>query len=311
MAHTVILPYTRGMVNSPVYSPKSFPTSFSKNCWIVLGFVVAVILWGAVVRATGSGAGCGAHWPLCNGEMIPGLARYQTLIEWIHRATSGLSLVAVLGLGWKAFQVFPPGAIQRRYAVAAMVGIVMEALIGAALVLLRLVEHDQSLDRAISIALHLTNTCFLVGALALLAEGAAWPKPSARRRQGGWVLAGFVVLAAAGAWTALGDTLFAVSSFQEGWVRDWARDAHFLERLRILHPILAVSWVAGVVPWLLSIPKLQGRQAPQIAIGLILFNLVLGGANVIFAAPLALQILHLAVANALWVSLVLSWVRGA
>lgn len=286
---------------------------------MTLIFVIGVILWGALVRATGSGAGCGEHWPLCNGEMLPVLARHQTWIEFIHRATSGLSLLVVIVLGGWARRVFPDGHPGRRLAFLSVIGIVIEAAIGAALVLLRLVEHDQSLDRAVSIAFHLANTCFLVGTLALLCRAARegpsvcqriWPLPGRLWSSGFHWLIGFVILAAAGAWTALGDTLFAVSSFQEGWVRDWARDAHFLERLRIVHPILALGWVAGVIPWLLSIPRERASGASRAALACIVVNLALGGANVIFAAPLVLQILHLAVANALWVSLVLSWSEG-
>jgi cytochrome c oxidase assembly protein subunit 15 len=284
---------------------------FARLSLFSLFFVIGVILWGALVRATGSGAGCGEHWPLCNGEMLPSIARYQTAIELTHRVTSGASLLLVLALWLRSRSVFPKGHEARRFAAISAVGIVIEAAIGAALVLLRLVEHDASLDRAISIALHLVNTCLLVGALALTwrATGQRPDEvPGPGKRSGAIWLAGFVVLAAAGAWTALGDTLFAVSSFQEGWVRDWARDAHFLERLRIVHPVLAVGWVAGTVPWLLEIRRqpAASRWATR-ALVLMVANLVIGGLNVLLAAPLALQILHLAVANGLWVALVLCW----
>jgi heme A synthase len=281
---------------------------FARFTLFSLVFVIGVILWGALVRATGSGAGCGAHWPLCNGEMLPTIARYQTLIEFAHRATSGLSLLLVLGVWVRAQRLFPARHEVRRFALLSAVGIVIEAGIGAALVLLRLVEHDTSLDRAVSIALHLVNTCFLVGALALTWRAATREVAPGARSGGVW-LSGFVLLAAAGAWTALGDTLFSVSSFGQGWARDWARDAHFLERLRILHPLLAVAWVSGVIPWLLEL-KRRGQWVSRWAgraLGLILANLLIGGLNVLLAAPLALQIVHLAVANALWVALVLSW----
>ncbi|MFN7685216.1 MAG: COX15/CtaA family protein [Oligoflexia bacterium] len=291
-----------------------------------LVFVVGVILWGALVRATGSGAGCGAHWPLCNGEMLPVISRNQTLIEFIHRASSGLSLLMVCAVGWVARRRFKDHARIRRLALLSVVGILIEAAIGAALVLLRLVEHDQSLDRAISIALHLANTCFLLGALTLLCRevvrvegavglaGAAGAGGKAREFgapalvQGNWVLGGFVVLAAAGAWTALGDTLFAPASFGEGWARDWARDAHFLERLRVVHPFLALGWVALTLPWLQGLRRAGLGGVPAVwALGLMVANVGVGGLNVLLAAPLALQILHLAVANGLWISLVLCW----
>ncbi|NDD92307.1 hypothetical protein EBZ37_09505 [bacterium] len=208
------------------------------------------------------------------------------------------------------------GHVLRRLAFWSMVAMTIEALIGAALVLLRLVEHDRSVDRAISIMLHLGNTCFLVAALALTARAAhyAWknqgaelptfPPPSASQKQGVWTLAGFVVVAAAGALTALGDTLFEVSSFQEGWIRDWAKEAHFLERLRVFHPVLALAWLALAISWLMS----RGTVWAKRSLVLALTNMTIGGVNVLLAAPIYLQVIHLLVANLLWIALVFAFV---
>jgi cytochrome c oxidase assembly protein subunit 15 len=291
------------------------PKRFQYLCVGTLVFVVGVILWGALVRATGSGAGCGQHWPLCNGEMLPSLSRYQTIIEFTHRLTSGLSLLLVFALGHFAFRLYPRGHVIRRLAGWSMVAIVVEALIGAGLVLLRLVEHDRSVDRAVSIVLHLGNTCILVGVLALTSWAAArarstdrarvLPVASAAHRQGAWVLVGFVILAGTGALTALGDTLFEVSSFRQGWIRDWAKDAHFLERLRVFHPLLALFWMGLAISWLQSQRSAWSRRA----LVFLLTNMVIGAANVLLAAPLVLQLLHLLVANLLWISLVLSYIE--
>jgi len=288
------------------------PKKFFQLCVLTLAFVVLVILWGALVRATGSGAGCGEHWPLCNGQMLPSLARYQTIIEFAHRLSSGLSLLAVFTMGHFAFRLYPKGHSVRRFVLLSMVAIVFEAAVGAGLVLLRLVEHDQSVDRAVSIAIHLVNTCFLVGALTVTAWCAVpgrvgrhrfFEGGSLGRTEGFWTLLGFIALSAAGALTALGDTLFQSKSFQEGWVRDWAQDAHFLERLRAFHPAFALFWMMLAVHWL------QSRSSSvwaRRAMGLLVSNLVIGAANVLLAAPLALQLVHLGVANALWICLVLS-----
>src|SRR5262249_24948503 len=69
--------------------------SLARFAWLLVVYNIAVILWGAYVRATGSGAGCGSHWPLCNGEIVPRAAQAQTLIEFTHRITSGISLLLV------------------------------------------------------------------------------------------------------------------------------------------------------------------------------------------------------------------------
>src|SRR5262245_62215656 len=74
------------------------PKAFIRFAWLTLGITIVVIVWGAVVRATGSGAGCGSHWPLCNGVVVPRSPSMATLIELGHRLTSGLALLLVLGL---------------------------------------------------------------------------------------------------------------------------------------------------------------------------------------------------------------------
>ena len=133
----------------------------------MLAWNVAVILWGAYVRATGSGAGCGAHWPLCNGEVVPRAPDTATLIEFSHRVTSGLALVLVFVLAVWIWRTMAAGHPARRAAIASLVFIVIEALLGAGLVLFRLVANDESLARAMVMPLHLANTMVLLLCLTL------------------------------------------------------------------------------------------------------------------------------------------------
>ena len=114
-------------------------TNFTRFAWGVLTLNIFVIIWGAYVRATGSGAGCGSHWPTCNGEVIPRDPSIQTMIEYSHRTTSGLALLAVTALLVVARRLFPAGHHVRRGAAASMVLILTEAAIGAGLVLFGLV----------------------------------------------------------------------------------------------------------------------------------------------------------------------------
>ena len=81
--------------------------NFTRYAWAVLAANLLVILWGAYVRASGSGAGCGSHWPLCNGEVVPHSPRIQTVIEFTHRAMSGVALLAVVALGGWSVLLFP------------------------------------------------------------------------------------------------------------------------------------------------------------------------------------------------------------
>src|SRR5579871_6089489 len=138
---------------------------FIRYAWVVLAWNLLVILWGAYVRASGSGAGCGSHWPLCNGEVVPHSPQIQTVIEFTHRAMSGVAFVAMIGLIWWSFALFPRRHRVRRATLFAMIFFAVEALLGAGLVLLHLVGDNASVGRAVYLALHLVNTQFLLAAL--------------------------------------------------------------------------------------------------------------------------------------------------
>ena len=183
----------------------------SRFAWGILAYTVFVILWGGFVRASGSGAGCGDSWPFCNGEIIPTNPALNTIIEFGHRVTSGLALPLVIILAVWAFRVFQTGSPVRKAAVASVVFMVLEAAIGAGLVLFEYVEYNPSLARAIWMAAHLVNTLFLVAAIALTAwwaGGASPPRGSLTRQTLAITAAivGVIVLGAGGAVTALGDT---------------------------------------------------------------------------------------------------------
>lgn len=280
--------------------------SYRAFSWFTLAFCVAVILWGAYVRATGSGAGCGRHWPLCNGEVIPLEPQLKTMIEFSHRLSSGISLLLVIGLFVWTRRLFPKGSFQRKIGALAFLAIVLEALVGAMLVLMRYVELDQSVGRAVSISLHLVNTLFLLATLTIVAFVPSeavprWSIPEAKLRL--WtrcLLAGFVFLGALGALTALGDTLFPVSQRSESESR------HFLEQIRIFHPIAALAWFGALWPWASHVSeRFPGLKPRAVAVvGIAAANLLLGLTNVLMQAPVGIQILHLLVADILWILLV-------
>jgi heme A synthase len=293
------------------------PARFRFFAWSVLAYNLAVILWGALVRATGSGAGCGGHWPLCNGDVLPEISQSATVIEFTHRVMSGAALIAVLALfGW-AWKVLPPRHPARRWAAWSLVFICSEALIGAALVLLGHVARNESVGRVYSLATHLVNTFLLLACLALTAWRAADPIPTAplrplspRRR---WpiaiALAAVIAVAVAGAITALGDTLFPASSLAQGVADDFAATANFLIRLRIVHPMLAV--LAGVYLATLAAPEYRERRAPRLRalsgwlLALVVTELIAGGVSVLLGAPIWMQLIHLLVADMVWIALVL------
>jgi cytochrome c oxidase assembly protein subunit 15 len=280
--------------------------------WLVLGYNVAVVLWGAVVRATSSGAGCGDHWPLCNGVVVQTHPQLATLIELAHRMTSGITVVAILLLLVWIFRRTVAGHLARITAVAATLLIFNEALLGALLVLLRLTADNHSPARAVYLTLHLANTLLLLAALALsadfLSSGAASNRRTVRFTQLPLTITGLVsilLVGMTGTMAALSDTLFPSSSFAAALAQDFSNSANWLERLRLLHPITAV--LAGLfICWLL----LRGIRRPadrRLTIGVLLLlalQCALGVADVVLLAPLWLQITHLLGADLLWIALV-------
>jgi heme A synthase len=285
---------------------------FATYAWFVLAFTVLVVLWGAFVRASGSGAGCGNHWPLCNGVVVPRAARVETLIEFSHRMTSGLSMLFVLGLIIWGFRLYGRGQAIRWGLVGAGVFILMEALIGAGLVLFGLTADNDSRARAISMALHLINTFLLMASLAYTAWLASGHTAPRFRGQGpvgaGWWLGliGIIFLGMSGAITALGDTLFPAESFSQGLQQDFGAGSHILLKLRVWHPFIAV----GVGLYVIFLALLLKRSRPgdavsrlaTLVITLVIVQLVAGAINVALLAPIWMQLLHLFLACSVWIT---------
>lgn len=298
---------------SPAVRPAA--RGFAQYAWWTLGATLFVILWGAFVRATGSGAGCGSHWPLCNGEVVPRSPTLETLVEFGHRLTSGVALLLVVGLVVGAWRRFPRGDLVRRAAAWTAIFMVLEALIGAGLVLLELVAGNTSTARAFWMGGHLVNTFLLVATMALTAFWAGRPErprgtmPLAARVALGAALGGVLVLGVSGAVTALGDTLFPVATRAEGTALTFSPTAHLFVRLRIWHPTLAVL-VGGLVfaaafVALRTVPGATAARLAGAAVGLYALQLVVGLANVWLLAPIALQLVHLLLADLVWIALVL------
>ena len=286
---------------------------FARYAWGVLAWNVLTILWGAYVRATGAGAGCGSHWPLCNGVVVPRAPEVETLVEFSHRLTSGLALLLVIGLVWWSRRAYAPGSQSRRAAWMSLILVIVEALIGAGLVLFGWVAKDTSSARAIAVALHLVNTLLLLAALTVTARTAGNAESVTYRWGRGWRLgfaaglAAVAALAATGAVTALGDTLFPVRSLAEGLAADVAGGSHPLIRLRVVHPVMAVAVGAYAIA-LAGAARAYGDRVARTArwlTAIILVQWIAGAANVILLAPIGLQLLHLLLADLTWIALVL------
>ncbi len=299
----------------PVHTHRLPSPALRRFAWGVLAYFIAVILWGALVRATGSGAGCGDHWPLCNGTVIQHSPRVGTMIEFTHRLTSGISFFAVVALLWWTFAGTARGHLARATAVASVVFTIIEAALGALLVELGLTAQSQSPLRAPYLALHLTNTLLLLAALTLTAH--LLSRRAGYLRGKVHIAAPFVgiasivvvlVVGVTGSLAALGDTLFPASSLGAAFVHDFSATSQWLVRWRWTHP--AVAFLASIfLIWLLV--RAAQRRSPwdnralsALVLILLALQYLLGILDVAFLAPVWLQIVHLFGADVLWSAIV-------
>jgi cytochrome c oxidase assembly protein subunit 15 len=288
--------------------------------WGVLAYFIAVILWGTLVRATGSGAGCGNHWPLCNGTVIQRSASVNTLIEFTHRITSGLSLLAVVGLLVWTLRGTVRGHLARAAAVASVAFTVIEALLGALLVKLGYTAESPAPLRPAFLALHLANTLLLLAALTLtahlLSRRKGYLRGSVRLAAPFGAVATVAVVMAVGvtgSLAALGDTLFPASSLGLALVQDFSSTSGWLVRWRWTHPGIAFA-ASFFLIWLLVRAARRNahwdnRGLSALVLLLLAAVYLLGLLDVMLLAPLWVQVAHLLAADVLWAALVVLTAR--
>ncbi|MDX2051385.1 MAG: COX15/CtaA family protein [Polyangiaceae bacterium] len=286
---------------------------YARFAWFGLAYTVLVVLFGAVVRVTHSGAGCGQHWPTCNGEILHMPSRVETLIEISHRITSGLALLSAVAVFVASRRVFEKDQLARRAANWVLALMVVECLIGAGLVLGRLVDQDTSVARAVVMPLHLASASILCAAFMLTAWSARYPA-SLRLSSAPPANFAFRALAAVlfvsmmGAVTALGDTLYPLTTGASLEQRLNGDGMHFLESLRMVHPVLAV--LLGALIWhSIGLIAETGRTQDvktwaTTARGALIVQLLVGGLNVALGAPAWMQVVHLGLALGLWLAVV-------
>jgi cytochrome c oxidase assembly protein subunit 15 len=288
--------------------------------WAVLFYFIAVILWGTLVRATGAGAGCGNHWPLCNGTVLQHSAGANTIIEFTHRVTSGISFFSAVGLLIWTFAGTVRGHLARAASVAAVAFTLIEAILGAFLVKLGLTAQSQSPLRPLYLALHLTNTLLLLAALTLtahmLSRSRGYLRSTIRFVAPIGAIAGIVVVLAVGvtgSLAALGDTLFPESSLASALAQDFSSTSGWLVRWRWTHPTIA--FVASIfLIWLLVRAAQRSTQGDNRGLSALILLLLaaqylLGALDVVLLAPVWLQVAHLLGADVLWAALVVLTAR--
>jgi len=288
-------------------------TGFARYAWFTLGWNLVVILWGVFLRASHSGDGCGQHWLTCQGEVIPSAPQLKTVIEYSHRITSFVAFVSVLVLLIWAFRRFGKGSAIRKTAALAFVFVVTEALVGAGLVLTGNTADTLTAARPFWMAGHLINTFILLAFLALTAHFASCGERVAANissKHKVAIVAGALAVAAVGitgSIAALATMIFPSGTLSEGLAADFSPTSNVLLRLRLLHPIGAIG--ASVV--LIFVGGWLGREAgpgtpatwwSNVLSLLVLGQLLFGAATLLMLAPIVMQLGHLFLADAIWIS---------
>lgn len=313
-------------------SIESFIESLWKISLALVFYTLLVILWGAWVRISHSGDGCGDTWPLCQGQLIPDSQLKKTWVEYSHRFTSGLYGLLVLALFfWIKKQTFHSLFQIKRWSFWVLIFMITEALLGAKLVIFKLVNLNDSLWRVIVMSLHQLNSFLLVGftvrLLCAALEYKWFPELSVlsankkpERMQKNKYLLMILVLAMTGAWAALSTTLFPSVSLLEGFIKDFAMDSHSILKIRITHPILAVSFGIYMIYYFVNkysdwkesvgaseghikyqnLDAIIGKLAKAMAFSVALAVLV-GIITLLSLSPTSLKLIHLTLAHILWI----------
>lgn len=288
--------------------------TFHKLCWLLVIYTVFVIVWGAWVRISHSGDGCGNNWPLCEGALIPVEPSQKTLIEYFHRLTSGLYGLFVSGLAIAAFRIFPRQTAARQMALVTFFLMVIEALLGAALVLKGLVGENATLFRLAVMTLHQINSLLLTGSTIILATvtnlkyqpqtlDLKWKEFLSTATS--WFV--FVLIPATGAWAALANTLFPSQNLEDGFKKDFSYHTPWILKLRIVHPLLALSIGFYFVYHFFKRSENQTGDTAKASLrvaGVLSFALVFGILTLLFLSPAWMKLVHLFLAQLVWISLV-------
>jgi heme a synthase len=284
-----------------------------KLCWFLVVYTVLVIVWGAWVRISHSGNGCGNHWPLCDGAYIPVERDKKTLIEYFHRLTSGFYGIFVTGLLISCFKIYPKKAVPRKIAFVTFCLMIIEALLGAALVLKGLVGENATVFRVVVMTLHQMNSLLLTGSTVLLALATQSENINFQFHFRDFFAKGyncliFMLIPATGAWAALANTLFPSQNLQEGLQKDFSDQTPWILKLRVIHPILALLVGLFLVFVFFknsekTLDEKVGNASLRVA-GMLCIALVFGVLTLLFLSPIWMKLVHLTLAQLVWISLV-------
>ena len=300
---------------------RSGHSRFARFAWFVLGYNILVILWGVFLRASKSGDGCGQHWLTCQGEVIPSAPQLKTIIEFSHRITSSLAGVFLIALLVWAVATWYRNRTEVtdrlvKMAGASLLFVMIEGILGAGLVLTGNTAENLTPERPFWMAAHLVNTLILLAFLTMTAWIASGGRrlnlriPSTHRAvlAGGFVL--ILAVGISGSIAALSSMIFPSATLAEGLAKDFSPTSNVLLRLRLVHPILSITVGVFLV---FSTGWLKAKSGNNHAVArwsgilslLVLAQVIFGAATLLMLAPIVMQLGHLFLADAIWISFVL------
>ncbi len=292
---------------------------FAKFAWFVLVYNVIVILWGVFLRASKSGDGCGQHWLTCGGEIVPSAPELKTVIEFSHRITSALDGFIVIALLVWTFFKWKKGETNSRVlktAIGSFVFVIVEGLLGAGLVLTGNTAETLTAARPFWMAAHLLTTLILLTFLTLTAWFASGGKPFnfavAPKVKLFFLLAifGFLLVGMSGSVAALSSMIFPAATLSEGVAKDFSETSHVLLRLRVFHPILSVAlgvFLIFFTGWIKSKAAENAivKRCANVLSILVFAQIAWGALTFLTLAPIVMQLVHLLLADAIWITFVL------
>jgi cytochrome c oxidase assembly protein subunit 15 len=262
------------------------PKSFVTLAWVAAACAYLLIVVGAVVRISGSGMGCGDHWPLCNGHLFPPLNEIPTVIEWSHRLVAAVVSILLIGLV----------ALDWRRAWPALILLIVQILLGA-------VTVKTGLTPAMVI-LHLATAMLLLAALIVTACGV---QRSPGLRPGSAVLLALTFITVLfGALTANLGAMASCGGFPlcNGQLIPTAGP---LAAIHWTHRLLAYS-LAGYLIWL--VVRSADRRAWGV-LAIVVLQIAIAATMIQLGFPGALQAAHAAVGAGVWATAVIAAVKPA
>ncbi len=297
-------------------------SKLAKYAWFVLIYNLIVILWGVFLRASLSGDGCGEHWLTCGGEFIPSAPQLKTQIEYLHRVTTSLAGITVVILLIAAIVKWRKNKSSQnklviRMSIASLLFIILEGIIGGLLVLTGNTAANWTPTRPFWMAAHLVNTFTLIAVLALTAWFAGDGKSFSLLKSNRKTLillaiatVGIFIAGMSGSMAALSSMLFPSSTLSEGIAKDFSATSHYLLRLRIFHPILSIATGVFLI-FLAGWCRKRAQNSPSVnrwanVLGfIVLIQFVSGAVTLLLLAPIVMQLIHLFLADMVWISFVL------